>query len=369
MKVLHVYRTCYPETKGGLEQAIRYVCKGSSEQGFKNTILTLGSENKEYDFEGSRIIVVKKDFEISSNGFSLKLIKRFRQLSRDNDIVHYQYPWPTGDLLSLFAHNKTSIVSYQSDIVKQKWLKKIYWPLEQYFLSRVDRIIASSPQYVNTSKNLIKHKDRVDVIPLAIDESTYPKVDDDKLAAWEAEVGQGFFLFVGVLRYYKGLQYLLEAAKKNGLPVVIAGDGPERERLENYITTNKLTNVKMVGFISEEDKVALHTLSKAFVFPSHLRSEAFGISLVEAQMSGKPIVSADIGTGSSYVNINGETGVTVPPADSQGLAVAMESINNAQDRATNYGINARRRYEAEFTYKRYAESYIKLYKQLVVSKY
>lgn len=365
MKVLHVYRTCYPETKGGLEQAIRYICKGSSEQGFKNTILTLGSENKEYDFEGSRVIVVKKDFEISSNGFSLKLIKRFRQLSRDNDIIHYQYPWPTGDLLSLFAHKKPSLVSYQSDIVKQKWLKKIYWPLEQYFLSRVNRIIASSPQYASTSKNLIKHKDKVDVIPLAIDESTYPQIDSNNLESWKAKAGQGFFLFVGVLRYYKGLQYLLEAAKQNGLPVVIAGDGPERERLESYIFTHKLTNIKMVGFISEDDKVALHTLSKAFVFPSHLRSEAFGISLVEAQMFGKPIVSADIGTGSSYVNINGETGITVPPADSQALAEAMNSLYNAQDKTISYGINARQRYETEFTNERYAESYIELYKHLI----
>lgn len=364
MKVLHVYRTCYPETKGGLEQAIRYICKGSSEQGINNTILTLGAENKEYDFEGSRIIVVKKDWELSSNGFSFKLIKRFRELSRSHDIIHYQYPWPTGDLLSLFAYKRPSLVSYQSDIVKQKVLKRIYQPLEQFFLSRVDRIVASSPQYASTSKNLIKHSDRVDVIPLAIDESTYPKVDKDKLAAWEADVGQGFFLFVGVLRYYKGLQYLLEAAKKNGLSVVIAGDGPERKRLESYITANKLTNVKMVGFISEEDKVALHTLSKAFIFPSHLRSEAFGISLVEAQMFGKPIISADINTGSSYVNINGETGITVPPADSQALAEAMNSLDNAQDKTVSYGINARQRYETEFTNERYADSYIELYKQL-----
>ncbi|OOE95382.1 glycosyltransferase [Salinivibrio sp. IB643] len=365
MKVLHVYRTCYPETKGGLEQAIRYICKGSSEQGFQNTILTLGEEDKEFNFEGSRIIVIKKDFEISSNGFSFKLIRKFRSLTRESDIIHYQYPWPTGDFLSLFAHKKPSLVSYQSDIVKQKWLKKIYWPLEKHFLSRVDRIIASSPQYASTSKNLIQYKNKVEVIPLAIDESTYSTVDNNKLESWKAKVGQEFFLFVGVLRYYKGLQYLLEAARQNGLPVVVAGDGPERERLESYITANKLTNVKMVGFISEEDKVALHTLSKAFIFPSHLRSEAFGISLVEAQMFGKPIISADINTGSSYVNINGETGITVPPADSQALANAMRKINNAHDMTTEFGINARHRYEAEFTNKRYAESYIKLYKELI----
>ncbi|WP_413700389.1 hypothetical protein ACLKMH_00300 [Psychromonas sp. KJ10-10] len=103
MKVLHVYRTCYPETKGGLEQAIRFICKGCIEHNVQSTILTLGDNNKEYDFEGTKIIVVKKDFEISSNGFSLSLFKKFRALSKENDIIHYQYPWPTGDLLSLIA--------------------------------------------------------------------------------------------------------------------------------------------------------------------------------------------------------------------------------------------------------------------------
>lgn len=368
MKVLHVYRTCYPETKGGLEQAIRYICKGSSEQGIQNTILTLGSENKEYQFEGTKIVVIKKDLEISSNGFSFNLIRHFRRLSKTHDIIHFQYPWPTGDLLSLFGHKKPSLVSYQSDIVKQRYLKKIYHPLEQYFLSRVDRIVASSPQYAQTSENLIKHKDNVDIIPLAIDETTYPAVEESLLANWKGKVGSGFFLFIGVLRYYKGLQFLLEAAKINGLHVVIAGDGPERANLEAYIKQNKLSNVKLVGFISEEDKVALHTLSKAFVFPSHLRSEAFGVSLVEAQMFGKPIVSADIGTGSSYVNINGVTGFTVTPADANSFSDAMNKIENDDLLCSAFGENSRQRFEQEFTAKRYADSYIALYNQLIISE-
>ncbi|MGF1745863.1 glycosyltransferase [Vibrio minamisatsumaniensis] len=365
MRVLHIYRTCYPETKGGLEQAIRYICKGSSERGIKNTILTLGQENKEYDFEGSRIIVIKKDFEISSNGFSFSLVSKFRKLSKSHDIIHYQYPWPSGDILSIFSDKKPSLVSYQSDIVKQRLLKKLYYPLEQLFLSRVDRIIASSPQYAQTSKNLIKHKGKVDIIPLAIDPSTYPDLDQNTKVHWETKVGSGFFLFVGVLRYYKGLQFLLEAAKINQLPVVIAGDGPERESLDIYIRRHKLTNVKMVGFISEEDKVALHALSKAFVFPSHLRSEAFGISLLEAQMYGKPIISSDIGTGSSYVNINGKTGITVLPTDAKQLSEAMIKLNNNKELCEELGNGASQRFKEHFTEKMYADSYVSLYHQLI----
>ncbi|MEZ8028400.1 glycosyl transferase family 1 [Enterovibrio norvegicus] len=364
MRVLHVYRTCYPETKGGLEQAIRYICKGSTEQGYKNTILTLGESDKEYYFEGTRIVVVKKQFEISSNGFSFSLIRKFRSLTKEHDIIHYQYPWPSGDFLSLFASKKPTLVSYQSDIVKQKLLKLLYRPLELKFLSSVDRIVASSPQYAASSENLQAFTNKVDVIPLGVDETTYPDASDEKMSFWKSQVGEGFFLFVGVLRYYKGLQYLLEAAKINKLPVVIAGAGPEKASLEKYITENNLTNVRMVGFIDEDDKVALHRLSKAFVFPSHLRSEAFGISLVEAQIFSKPIVSCDIGTGSSYVNIHMNTGLQVPGADSKAFAGAMSELAENSELAITLGNNARKRFEDNFTSKRYAENYLSLYQSL-----
>lgn len=367
MKVLQVYRTCYPETNGGVEQVIRFIASGTKTLGVETKILTLSDNNMSpYNCEGTEIIPVKKTFEVSSNGFSLKLISEFKKLSEWADIIHYHYPWPSGDLISLFnTIQKPSLVTYHSDIVKQKLLKVLYKPLEIHFLNHVNIIVATSPQYAQTSTNLQKYKNKVRVIPLAIDEATYPTPSKDNIDMWRDKVGEGFFLFVGVLRYYKGLDYLLEAAKINNLPVVIAGDGPERAKLEDYISKYNLNNVKLVGFISEEDKVALHLLSKAFVFASHLRSEAFGISLIEAQMYNKPIISSDIGTGSSYVNINGETGLVVPPADSQSFSDAMLKIENNTDLRKTFGANSRARFEQEFTAQRYAQSYITLYRELL----
>ena len=365
MNVLHIYRTCYPETKGGLEQAIRFICKACQQHNVNSTILTLGSEDKEYSFEGSKIVVVKKDFEIASNGFSFRLFKRFRQLCQTADIIHYQYPWPTGDLLSLIAPNKPALVSYQSDIIKQRILKRLYWPLEQLFFARINKVIASSPQYARSSKNLINHQHKVSIIPLAIDAAAYPRLNEQVRRKWQQAVGNDFFLFIGVLRYYKGLQYLLEAAKINQLPVVIAGDGPERVNLEAYVKKHNLSKVKIVGFIDEDDKVALHHLSKAFVFPSHLRSEAFGISLLEAQLYSKPIISADIGTGSSYVNIDNETGLIVEPANPTALALAMKTLADDPALAQKLGKQARIRFDTVFTIAQYADNYASIYKALL----
>ncbi|OXX36949.1 glycosyl transferase family 1 [Vibrio sp. V09_P4A23P171] len=370
MKVLQVYRTCYPETNGGVEQVIRFIASGTKALGVETKILTLSdNDTPPYSCEGTEIIPVKKTFEVSSNGFSLKLISEFKKLSEWADIIHYHYPWPSGDLISLFnTAKKPSLMTYHSDIVKQKLLKILYKPLEIHFLNHVNIIVATSPQYAQTSTNLQKYKNKVRVIPLAVDETTYPTPLSSTIDQWRDKVGEGFFLFVGVLRYYKGLDYLLEAARINDLPVVIAGDGPERAKLEDYISKHNLDNVKLVGFISEEDKVALHLLSKAFVFPSHLRSEAFGISLVEAQMFGKPIVSADIGTGSSYVNINGETGITVPPCDHIALSEAMVKIQENNDLFSKFSKNSKIRFKNNFTTKRHTESYIEIYKSLLDCK-
>lgn len=366
MKVLQVYRTCYPETNGGVEQVIRFIASGTKTLGVETKILTLSDNDiSPYNCEDTEIIPVKKSFEVSSNGFSLKLIAEFKKLSEWADVIHYHYPWPSGDLLSLFAPQKASLITYHSDIVKQKFLKLLYKPLEIHFLNHVNIIVATSPQYAQTSTNLQKYKNKVRVIPLAVEETTYPTPQSSTIDQWRDKVGEGFFLFVGVLRYYKGLDYLLEAARINSLPVVIAGDGPEKAKLEDYISKHNLDNVRLVGFISEEDKVALHLLSKAFVFPSHLRSEAFGISLIEAQMYNKPIISSDIGTGSSYVNINGETGLVVPPADSKSFSEAMLKIENDADMRIKLGNNSRMRFEQEFTAQRYAKSYVKLYRKLL----
>jgi rhamnosyl/mannosyltransferase len=366
MKILHLYRTCYPETNGGIEQVIRNICVGTTALGCTSKVLSLTNKKKQVIYvDDIEVTLCKKNFDISSNGFSIEFFIEYMRLSQWADIVHFHYPWPSGDIAALLNFNKPKVVTYHSDIVKQKVLKIFYKPLESIFLNNVNVLVATSPQYAKSSDNLKKHEEKVETIPLSIDESTYPIPTEDTLNKWEKEVGKDFFLFVGVLRYYKGLKYLIDAAKLSNLPIVIAGDGPERKELERLITLYNLDNVKMVGFIEEVDKVTLHMLSKAFVFPSHLRSEAFGVSLLEAQMLKKPIISCDIGTGSSYVNKDNETGLIVQPENAIQLAEAMQKLQDDRVLCDTLGENARKRFEEKFTTERSSRSYVKLYKRLV----
>src|SRR5690606_17794728 len=117
------------------------------------------------------------------------------------------------------------------------------------------------------------------------------------------------------LRYYKGLHFLIEAASKTAATIVIAGSGPEEIQLKSLAADKGLTNVHFLGRISDDDKSALLQACRGFVFPSHLPSESFGISLLEAAMAGKPMISCEIGTGTSYVNIHQQTGWVIEPAN------------------------------------------------------
>lgn len=103
---------------------------------------------------------------------------------------------------------KPTVLTYHSDIVKQKTLLRLYSPLMHQFLKRVDRIVATSPNYVESSQTLQRYRDKVQVIPIGLDEATYTCPTDEKLAYWRKRVGERFFslsalcVITRALRFY-----------------------------------------------------------------------------------------------------------------------------------------------------------------------
>lgn len=260
---------------------------------------------------------------------------------------------------------KPVVVTYHSDIVKQKNLMRVYAPLMRWFLKRADAIVATSPNYIETSPVLAEYRDKTTAIPIGLDDRQCPVPSAETIAALKARIGHAkFFSFVGVLRYYKGLHVLMEANQGMDLPTVIAGAGPKEAELKAHAMALGLKNTVFLGRISDEEKTALQQLSYATVFPSHLRSEAFGISLLEGAMHGTPMISAEIGTGSSYINQQDVTGLTVPPEDAGALRAAMQYLWDHPAEAARMGAAARARYEQLFTAERMAEQYANIYRGL-----
>ncbi|MDQ7090195.1 MAG: glycosyltransferase [Methylococcales bacterium] len=371
MRVLHVYRTFFPDTQGGLEEVVRQICKNTVTEGVESRLFCLSHhpEPAIIDYDGIKVYRVKTHLEIASCGLSFSALSVFKELVDWADVVHYQFPWPFADVLHLLARvKKPTVLTYQSDIVRQQGFLKLYRPLKHLFLKQMDALVATSPNYARTSPVLQRYADKVEVIPIGLDEASYPIATESDIDAMRQRVGEKFFLFIGVLRYYKGLSTLLEAAKNTDLPIIIVGSGAEEQALKAQAKTLDLNHVYFMGRVSNQEKAALIALSLAIVFPSHLRSEAFGVTLLEGSMQGKPMISCELGTGTSFVNKDNETGFVVPPVNPEKFRDAMEKLRADSNLVEKFGKAARKRYEDLFTGHKMGLSYATLYSKVLLSK-
>ncbi len=371
MKILHVYKTFLSDSMGGVEQVIAQLAASSPET-LKHTVVSLSplGFNDTLHPSGVRHIRYPQTLTVASNPLSIRLWRGFRELVHDYDVIHYHFPWPFADLLHAFWRiNKPSVLTYHSDIVRQKHWLRIYQPLMHHFLRQVTHIVATSPQYLATSNVLQQYQSKVSVIPIGLAKQGYPEAALARLQYWRTRLGERFFVFVGVMRYYKGLHCLLEALRGTSIAVVIVGKGPLEGELRQLAATYHLTQVHFVGEVSEEDKVTLLQLSCGVVFPSHLRSEAFGVSLLEGAMYGKPLISCEIGTGTSFVNIDGETGCVIPANNPLALRAAMVYLMENPAQAELLGQQAEARYQTLFTADRMASAYAAVYCQVMETQH
>lgn len=368
MRVLHFYKNALPDSLGGVEQVIDQIARGTGLLGVKNTVLALSNLPRpdKNIINGYELIRAKRNFELASNGFSWQSIALFRDLVNEVDLIHYHFPWPFADLVhTIINPKKPTIVTYHSDIIRQKILLPIYRPLMHQFLKSVDHIVATSPNYLNTSLTLQSYKHKTSVIPIGLDSRSYPKPDSNLVKFYKARFGDRFFLFIGAFRYYKGLSFLIEAARTMPFPIVIAGTGSIENKLKNEVLRHELKNIFFVGQVTEEGKSALLESCFSVVFPSHLRSEAFGVTLLEGAMFAKPLISCEIGTGTSFINIDQKTGLVIPPASPEALSNATKWLWSNSEAALRMGKNARIRYENLFTARQMADSYHDRYKKLL----
>jgi rhamnosyl/mannosyltransferase len=169
-------------------------------------------------------------------------------------------------------------------------------------------------------------------------------------------------LAVGVLRYYKGLHILLDVMRHVNATLLMVGDGPERTHLEQIAAERGIAaRVRFAGRVADADLPAYYHAADVFVLASHLRAEAFGIVLLEAMASGLPVVSTELGTGTSVVNQHGKTGFVVLPADPHALARALQVLLANDDLRRFMGNQARERVLAHYTHDQMIDGTLAVY--------
>jgi glycosyltransferase involved in cell wall biosynthesis len=377
MKVLHVYRTYFPDPPGGLQEAIRQISLSTRACGVDPRIFTLSPDPVPRDIPFPEGVVTRSRSWAAPASCDLggvESLRHYRAEAQRADILHFHFPWPFADVLHLLGRvKKPAVMTYHSDVVRQRALGYVYGPLMRSTLRSMSAVVATSTVYAQSSAVLtsVVDKERLKAIPLGIIDYR----DDPQLGLPHCapdcldrlKLGsQPYVLALGVLRYYKGLHTLIEAAPSIDSTIVIAGSGPEMERLSELAKQVGASNVVFAGQVSHEEKVALLSGCRALVMPSHLRSEAFGMVLVEAEMFGKPMVCCEMGSGTSFVNEHGVTGFVVPPESPVEFAAAVNEMVRNEPLALKMGVAARERYERLFSGPALGNAYRELYEEISV---
>ncbi len=358
MNVLHIYKDYFP-VLGGIENHVRVLAQAGVARGHEVTVLVANTARQTSieTINGVRVIRAARWMTLASTPISPAL---FVQAGRLNaDIAHLHFPHPPGEVANWLLHPaRRTVISYHSDVVRQAGLLRLYTPLMKQVLKRADVIIVGSPPMKN-SMYLADQQAKVHIVPYGLPLARFAAqptaAEFERVTARYPAVTASLpkLLFVGRLRYYKGLNVLLDALPDLQAQLLIAGSGPMLNAWQAYARLRGVADrVAWLGEVSDDDLPVLYHLAQLFVLPATHPSEAFGLVQVEAMASGIPTVCTELGTGTSWVTLDGQTGYVVPPNDPHSLAEAINQLLSDDQLRAQLGRAAQARAQAEFTVER-----------------
>ena len=352
--VVLVYKDFYPPIRGGIEYHIADIVKGLKYR-YRFTVLVQnqGLRTKKEQQGNVTIIRTGQFGRFQSAPFAPRLITYFKRLKPD--LWHFHLPNPTAIIAYSIAKPKLGkvLVTYHSDIIRQKSLGCLYKPLLLHFLKKkANLILATSPQYVKSSFVLKLFSSKVKIASLGMNPPVFWQAQTvlAKSSAIRKANKSSIILFIGKLRYYKGLDVLLKAMVGLNAKLIIVGHGTKQKELKHMCIDLGIENrVQFTGEVSEKQKWAYLQAADIFCLPSKYRSEAFGIAQIEAQWAGLPIVTTELNTGTSFVTLHKKTGLVVPPSDVKALNIALSNLLSNIELRQKYGEAGRQRAESEFS--------------------
>jgi glycosyltransferase involved in cell wall biosynthesis len=268
-------------------------------------------------------------------------------LSRKANIIHFHEPFPLGSIGSLLIpKSKKIIVTWHSDIVKQKYIKNIFEFFQKRLCDKATNIISTSDNLIEFSSILKLFKKKVVTIPLSLDINAYKgHIAYTQNNTLSENLPNDYILFLGRFSYYKGIFVLLEAIEKidESIPFVIVGNGELHKEILDKVRSSKKNITLIDKFISEDEKKYLIQKSKFMVFPSIFSSEAFGIIQLESMIYGKPVINTNLPTGVPWVSLDGESGLTVSINNKNELADAIIKLYNDSELYKKLSIGAKER--------------------------
>jgi rhamnosyl/mannosyltransferase len=366
MRIVHLFKDYYPPVRGGVEITASRMARGAARAGAEVTVITSASGSPLDRVElvdGVRVIRCAEVARIASTPICPTMPARLASVRAD--IVHLHYPSPPGEISTLLAgRGRHVVITYHTDVVRQVRLMRLYRPFAEAILDRAEVLMPTSKQYVEFSEFLRPRRDRCRVVPLGIDLEPFESLSSRSAAAARLHERHGspLVLFVGRFRYYKGIDVLIRAMVTVSARLVLIGGGPEQAALRSLVGDLGLD--ERVSFVRDADSESLldyYAAADVCVLPSIMSGEAFGLALVEGLAAGRPLVSTELGTGTSFVNAHEETGLVVPPRDPVALAAALTRLVGDPELRARFGRAGRERARRLFSTQAMVRSLIEVY--------
>jgi glycosyltransferase involved in cell wall biosynthesis len=374
MKILHISKYYYPYI-GGVENICKYLVEHETEHETAVVCFSEGHRDEVDEVNGHRVYRVATWINVARQALSLSyftvLRKAIREFQPDVIQFHWANPFPAAVLLTLIPKEVKLVIHWHMDIIKQKHIYPFIKPVERALLRRADRVVVTSPNYRDGSLPLQPFKEKVRIVPNAIDETvmTLRPGDEEAIEGIRAKYGhRKIVFFVGRHITYKGLPCLLEAERmvQEDCVVVIAGSGPLTTELKAACSSER---VFFVGRLSDDELRWYHHAAAVFAFPSITKNEAFGVALAEAMYAYTPAVTFHIpGSGVNWVSLHGETGLEAPNGDCRAYAEAIDMLLSHPEMAKRMGEAGHNRVKNNFTIPLMNKCMDKCYEELRTSK-
>lgn len=313
-----------------------------------------------------RVICVPALAKKAATMIAPAMVRYLRRHAAEYDLIHIHHPDPMAALaLRLSGYRGRVILHWHSDILSQKVLLFFYRPLQSWLLRRAERIVGTTPVYLAESPDLQDVRDKTVCVPIGID----PVRCDPRAAQAFRDCfpGRKIVLGMGRLVPYKGFGTLIEAARLLGpeYQVLIGGAGPLYPDLQRQVRDLGLEGrVMLLGYVQNWLLPVLFGACDVYVMSSDRKTEAFGITQIEAMSCGKPVVATRIPhSGVSWVNADGVSGCNVPPNDPQELAHAIRKICENENNYRIFAKLARGRFETLFTAQEMINKTVRVYEK------
>ena len=317
-----------PSAVGGVEVVLRQMLYALPEQ--KKLVLTYREKKNQVEdvYENTRFILLDAFFPHRLYRWAYEYRRVLEELSGDHDTVFYHYPSFQPEFCLVPFKNK--IVFYHTDVTNMGIVGRIYqrW-ITTRFLKDADKILVSSPNLIDSSPTLRKFKSRCQVLPLGVDEHHFYYRQDNYRSRLLLQGESTLLMFVGRMSRYKGFHVILDVLKDLDVSfrLVVVSKDPYRAKDAKFIKKHHLeSRITKISDAGYKELPYYYSSADMLLMPSTDRAEAFGLVAVEAMACSVPVITTELGTGTSYHNIDGVTGRVISPGSSKDLYDAILDV-------------------------------------------